>query len=59
MVIIYLHIIVLKSTMLYATYFEIGPPGSGEEDFKGGLPHMGMAAILPWIIYLCIPIDTS
>ena len=32
--------------MLHTKFLENQPTGSGEEDFKGGLPYMGMAAIL-------------
>ena len=32
--------------MLHTKFRENRPPGSGEEDFEGFLPYMGMAAIL-------------
>ena len=32
--------------MLHTKFHENRPAGSGEEDFEGFLPYMGMAAIL-------------
>ena len=32
--------------MLYTKYHENRPGGSGEEDFEGFLPYMGVVAIL-------------
>ena len=43
---IYIYIVVLESSMLHAKFGWNRSSGSGEEDFEGFLPYMGMAAIL-------------
>ena len=43
---IYIHIVVLESSMLHANLVEIGPVVPEKKIFEGFLPYMGMAAIL-------------
>ena len=43
---IYIHIVVLESSILHAKFVEICQPVPEKKIFEGFLPYMGMAAIL-------------
>ena len=45
-VVIYIHIVVLESSILHAKFYGDQSIGYGEEDFERFLPYVGMAAIL-------------
>ena len=46
MVIIYINYDGQESLILHTKFHENQPAGSGEEDFEGFLPYIGMVAIL-------------